>query len=272
MALLFSNQPMNATGERLQGFPRYRELIGRDLKRFLTVNLLTLIGFAPLFFGVGYAILSSSILVLIPACILGGIFAGPALSCMYDAVFRSLRDAPGGCFENYRRAYKQNFKQSLLPGVIFSLMLGFYAFMVLMLTASKRAPGFGTLAVYFFGMALFTMFFSLYWPQIALFEQSGRQRFLNCILFILRYFWKTFRCALLQILYWGVIALLFPWSVIVLVFLGVWFIVFTAGFLLYEPLNEAFAIEEQISQAFPEQAAFYETDEQWLKRRREERQ
>jgi hypothetical protein len=36
-------------------------------------------------------------------------------------------------------------------------------------------------------------------------------------------------------------------------------------------MNEAFRIEEQISESFPEQAAFYEDDETWLKRKQSQR-
>ena len=114
------------------------------------------------------------------------------------------------------------------------------------------------------------MFFTLYWPQLVLFEQTGIQRFKNCLLFLIRFFWRSFGCALLQLVYWAVILLFLPWSVILLPFLGVWFILFTANFLLYDTLNEIFHIEEEIAQAFPEQTAFYEDDEAWLKRKQAE--
>lgn len=235
------------------------------------MNLLTLLGFLPFLGGVAFSILSSSVLVLIPSCIIGGIFAGPALSCMYDVILRSLRDAPGGWATNYKRAWKQNWRQSLLPGILFCLLLGFYSFMLATFWWSLQRPSWGTLAVYFVGLLLIAMFFSLYWPQVVLFDQPGKQRFQNCILFLLKYFWKTLGCALLQILYWAVVALLLPVSVVLLPLTGFWFILFSACFLLYGSMDEAFAIEAQIRQAFPEQAPFYEDDEAWLKRKQEER-
>ncbi len=53
-------------------------------------------------------------------------------------------------------------------------------------------------------------------------------------------------------------------------FPGVWFILFTANFLLYDTLDEIFHIEEEITQAFPEQTAFYEDDKTWMKRKQKE--
>lgn len=270
MAFLFRKNTFTSSGKRLTGFPRYAEVLERNIKNFLIVNLLTLASFLPFICGVALAILSSSVLVLIPSCIIGGIFAGPALSCMYDAIMRSLRDAPGKFFSNYKLAWKQNWRQSLLPGILFCLLLGFYIFMAMLFFWSLLFPGWGTLALYLFGLLLFTMFFSICWPQIALFQQPFRQCASNCLLFILRFFLKTAGASLLQIVYWIVIVLFLPWSVLLLPFTGFWLILYTANFLLYNTLNNSFQIEEQIASAFPEQIPFYEDDETWLKRKQEE--
>ncbi len=248
MALFFHNNLPEGTEQRMTGFRRFQELLSRDYKRFLLVNFLTLLGFLPFILGVLLSVLSSSILVLIPACIIGGIPAGPALSCMHDVLLRSLRDAPGNWRENYRRTLKQNWRQSIFPGVLFCLLLGFYTFMLATFFWASRFPESGTLAVYVTGLTLVTMFFSLYWPQIALFEQSKKQRFQNCLLFMIRFFWKTLGCALLQVLYCAVIGLLLPWSILLFPFLGMWFILFTTDFLLYPAMDEAFHIEELIAQ------------------------
>lgn len=270
MALFSPDFSRHGNGQRLKGFARFTELLDRDLKRFLIVNFFTILGFLPFFAGVLAAILSSSMLLLLPACIIGGGIAGPFLSCMYDTIFRSLRDAPGKWFHNYRRAWRQNGRQSILPGILFCLLLGFYLFMLMMFWQAPTLPGFGTLALYFFGLLFLTMFFSLYWPQLVLFKQRNSQTFKNCLLFFLRFFWKTLGCALLQVLYWGAVVLFLPWSAVLLPLTGFWFILLAANFFLYNTLDECFHIEEQIAQAFPEQAAFYEDDEAWLKRKQSE--
>lgn len=270
MASLFRLHAPNGNGRRLTGAARFSELLGRDASRFLIVNLLALLGLLPLALGVAFAILSSSVLILIPACVIGGALAGPALSCMYDTIFRSLRDAPGKWMENYKRAWRQNWRQAILPGILFGLFLGCYAFMLMLFWWAKTSPDLGTLALFLVSLLLFTMFFTIYWPQLVLFEQAGIQRFKNCLLFMIRIFWKTLGCALLQILYWTVIVLFLPWSVVLLPLTGVWFILFAANFLLYNTLNEIFHIEDEIAKEFPEQVPFYEDDEAWLKRKQEE--
>lgn len=88
-------EPQRDERGRLVGIDRYQDVLGRNWKRFFLTGLLTVLGCLPLAAGVGYAILSSSVLVLLPAGILGGAIAGPFLACLYDSILRALRDAPG---------------------------------------------------------------------------------------------------------------------------------------------------------------------------------
>lgn len=267
MAFLFNPCSYTSNGKRLTGFPRYMEVLERNIKKFLLTNLLTLAAFLPFGLGIALAILSSSVLILIPACLIGGIFAGPALSCMYDTIMRGLRDGTGKCWANYKHAWKQNWRQSLLPGMIFCLLLGFYVFMAMLFWWSARFPGWGTIGLYLFSLLIFTMFFSVCWPQIPLFEQPFGQCVRNSLLFTLRYLPKVFGIALLQLLYWAVLVLFLPWSAFLMLLIGFWLILYTANFLMYRTFNDTFRIEEQIAAAFPEQVPFYEDDETWLKRK-----
>ena len=75
---------------------------------------MTIPGCLPLTLGIAYAILSSSILVLLPAALIGGGVAGPFIACLYDTVLRALRDAPGRWSTNYRKALAQNWRTALL--------------------------------------------------------------------------------------------------------------------------------------------------------------
>lgn len=51
--------------------------------------------------------------------------------------------------------------------------------------------------------------------------------------------------------------LFLPWSAFLVPFLGVWYILYLSNFLLYDQLDQAFRIEEQIGKAFPEQIPVY---------------
>lgn len=94
MGLFVHEDPYYDPDVRQVGFNRYKQLLSRHAFSWIKLNLLTVLGALPLAAGIGYAILSSSILVLIPLSILGGMIWGPFLAGLYDGILRGLRDAP----------------------------------------------------------------------------------------------------------------------------------------------------------------------------------
>lgn len=244
MGMFFADDSYDES-RRMTGFQRYKQLLSFYAAQWVKVNLLTTIGILPLAAGIFAAIACSSLLVLVPACLLGGAVFGPFLAGLYDAVFRGLRDAPGRWWNNYKRSWKQNWKDSLVPGAFVGLLAGLYAFMIYVMWSAQVFPGWGTLAVCLFSALLFLTLNMLYWPQFVLFRQSDKERLLNSILFTVKYFWRVTGAAVLQLLYWLLYLLFAPWTLLLIPFLGLWFIVFLSEFLLYGPLNDALNIEEK---------------------------
>ncbi len=252
---------------RLRGFSRFTELLERHFKKLMLANLFTVIGFLPLMLGIAYSVLASSLLILLPASLVGGGIAGIFLSGMYDTVFRILRDEPTTFRDYYRRALKQNLRPSILVGMVLGLLLGFYSFMAAMVSWATAFPSVGTIIVYLVGLLLLAAISSIYFPQLVLFEQSAKERLQNGILFSVRFFWRLLGCAFLKMIYWLIFALFLPWSFVLLPIIGFWLILFVTNFLLYDAMNNAFGIEEKIAEKFPDQVAYYETDEDWLERK-----
>ena len=244
MGLFFPEDPHVNETKRQTGFYRYRQLLSARFSRWWKTNLLTLAGFAPLAAGVFYAVASTSVLVLLPASLLGGMIAGPFLAGMYDAILRGLRDDPLPWWEGYKRAWKQNWKSSLVPGALLGLVLGVYTFMTMLFWWVERAPSPGTLALYLFALLVVAIVNTLYWPQLVLFQQKTSIRLQNCLLFCIKYFWRVLGVGLLQLGYWTVFVLFAPWTLLLLPVLGVWYILFLSQFLIYTQMNEAFSIEE----------------------------
>ena len=86
------------------------------------------------------------------------------------------------------------------------------------------------------------------------FDQRPMVRLRNALLFTVQYFWVTVGTALLQLVWWLLMVLFAPWTLLLLPFVGSWFDLFVALFLLYDRLDKAFEIEKSIARAFPEQA------------------
>ena len=244
MGLFFPEDPGFDENQRQTGFYRYRQLLSLRFGRWWRTNLLTLAGFAPLASGIFYAVASNSLLVLLPCSILGGMIAGPFLAGMYDAILRGLRDDPLPWWNSCKRAWKQNWKSSLIPGALLGLALGVYAFMAMLFWWAERAPTVGTVALYLFALLAVLIVNTLYWPQLVLFRQKAFVRLQNCLLFSIKYFCRILGVGLLQMGYWTLFVLFAPWTLLLLPVLGVWYILFLSQFLIYPQMNEAFQIEE----------------------------
>lgn len=219
---------------RQVGFNRYKQLLSLHASSWIKLNLLTVAGALPLAAGIGYAILSSSILVLIPLSILGGMIWGPFLAGLYDGILRGLRDAPESWWAAWRKSWRQNGRESLLPGAVLGLLVGMYAFMAALFWWSPAPQTPGTIALYLFSGALFLLLNTLYWPQMVLFRQTALNRMRNIILFTAKYFWRMAGVTLLQLVYILIYVLLAPWTLLLVPFLGLWYITFLSQLLIYE--------------------------------------
>ncbi len=257
MGIFFPDEPDHFPDQRPTGFKRYSQVLERDWKRLIMGNLLTVGSLLPFALGVGYAVLSSSILVLIPVCVLGGFIAGPGVACMYDMILRGLRDNVDDWWYSYKKAMKQNFRAAILPGVVMCLFLGFYIFCCAMLWWAPGNPGLGTIAVMLISALVVTMVFTVWWPQVVLFDQKHSIRLKNCLLFFIRYLKSTLIAAAVQLFWWLFLVVMLPWSGFVIPFIGIWYILYLSVFLIYDRLDEAFAIEKQIAEAFPGQIPVY---------------
>ena len=245
MGLFTPRDPGYDMSVRQTGFNRYKQLLSFYAEHWLKINLFTIVGALPLATGIIISILSSSVLVLIPCSIAGGMILGPFLASMYDAVLRGLRDSPENWWTAYKKSWKQNWRESLFPGAVLGLLIGMYAFMAGLMWWARVSPSFGTIALYLFAGLLFILVNTLYWSQLVLFRQTIMNRLRNVILFTAKYLWRVLGAALIQLVYILLYILLAPWTLVLVPLLGVWYIVFLSLFFLYTPLNQELQIESQ---------------------------
>ena len=253
MGLFVHDDPSYDPSIRQTGFYRYRQLLSECASHWFLVDLVTLAGATPMAAGIAVSVMTSSILLLLPCSLLGGMIFGPFLAGMFDAVLRGMRDDNGTRWANYRKSWKQNWRGSLLPGGLLGLFLGLYAFMAALFWWSETPPSPGTIALYAFSGFLALILSTLYWPQLVLFRQSFMDRLRNILLFTSKYVWKVFGAALLQMLYIAILVLFAPWSLMIVPFLGVWYIIFLSQFIIYDALNSELHIEEQFQRIPPEE-------------------
>ncbi len=232
---------------RAVGFLRYREVLEGNFKAFFLVSFLALVSLLPFGAGMFYAVASQSALVMLLAGLAGGAVSGPFLACMYDIILRRLRDDLDDWWFCWKKSMGQNWKASLLPGAVQGLFLGVLIFVGAMILLWAQEPvSLGTLALLLMAALLGTMILSIWWPQVVLFDQKPFLQLKNCLLFLLMHLWRCLGAAAVQVIWWLLMFLLLPWSAFVLPFLGVWYILFLAMFILYRPFERDFKLEEQI--------------------------
>lgn len=249
MGFLIPDDPGYDPEIRQVGFARYRQCLSLYAGGWMKVNALTVLGVLPLAAAIAVSVLSSSVLLLLPGSFLGGMLSGPFLAGLYDAVLRGLRDDPMGWWDAYRKSWRQDGRESLLPGGIFGLLLGGHVFMAALLWWSRIPPSMGTLVLYAASAFLLILAGSLYWPQMVLFRQTAADRIRNAVLFTAKYSWRVAGAILSQMLYVLILVLFAPWTVLLVPILGLWYPVFVALSLIYVPLDRELQIEERSREA-----------------------
>ncbi len=246
MALFFADDSSYDESTRMTGFYRYRQLLSFYAGTWFKSSVATSIGGLPLLAGVTLSVLSSSLLVLLPASILGGLIFGPFLAALYDMIMRGLRDSPGRWGRSYKKGLAQNWKEALLPGALTGLVFGVYVFMAYIMFWGGGSFTLTTLLFFVISLYVFLLVSMLLWPQLVLFSQPASVSIRNGILFTAKYMWRVLGAALVKLLFVLVIALFAPWTVILIPFIGLWFPIFLSELIIYEPLNQELAIEESI--------------------------
>ncbi len=252
MGLLIPEDREYSDDRRQVGFNRYKQLLSRHFKEWLVINAITLLGALPLAAGILISIASSSILLLIPCSLIGGMIFGPFLAGLYDSILRRMRDDPMPWRMNYAKSWKQNALGSLLPGAIFGLMTGLFCFMGMLFWWATVPPAFSTIVLYLLSIGLVLSIGNLYWPQLVLFQQKNTIRLRNCLLFAIQNFSKVLGAAVLQMLLLAFLLLFAPWTLLALPVIGLWYPVFFSQHMLYDRMNEAYEIEERFHQTATE--------------------
>ena len=234
------------TRGRKVGAARFFELLGRDLWPFYKASILCVLGFAP-----GYgAVLFSTMAASLPLCLLsgavGGLIAAPVFAGMLDTILRALRDEPGYWWHTYRMAWKQNWRESLLPGAVAGFCLGLWAFLLYALPDLENVP----ISVWICMVLgiFFLLVFCLYlFAQVVLVSVSQAERLKNAALFMIGFFPRTLAAGAVLCIYWGVMLAWMPYTIPVVLILGFWLPCTLALQIIYPALDKAFHLEKTIT-------------------------
>lgn len=234
---------------RKTGLGRFFELVGRDMGGMFLANLLACLGFVPVICMVYIGFLANSLVMMLLGAAIGGILAGPVLAGMYDTVLRALRDEAGYWWTTYRKAFKRNFMASVLPGVLYCMVVSLQIFLVYycfnMLYQGVNV-GLSLWVPTVLNLLIFQMLFVYMWPQIVLLDQPLLQTLKNSINCMIAFLPHALAAALVQILFWGVVILCMPLGLLLMLVFGFWFVTEVSCQIVYGDIDRVFHIEENI--------------------------
>ena len=191
---------------RKTGVRRFFELVGRDMNSMFLANLLTCLGFVPVISLVYIGFLMNNLPVMLISAAVGGILAGPVLAGMYDTVLRALRDEAGYWWVTYRKAFKRNFKASILPGVLYCVVVTLQIFLVYFcfnMLYHGTNVGVPLWVATVLNLLIFQMLFSYMWPQIALLDQPLSLTLKNSINCMIAFLPHALAASIVQLLFWA---------------------------------------------------------------------
>ena len=193
--------------------------------------------------------LMNSLPVMVLSAAVGGILAGPVLAGMYDTVLRALRDEAGYWWATYRKAFRQNFKASILPGVLYCVVVTVQVFLVYFcfnLLYHGTNVGVGMWVATVLNLVIFHMLFSYMWPQVVLLDQPFGQTLKNSVNCMIAFLPHALAASLVTVLFWGLVILCMPLGLLLMLVFGFWFQVEITSQIVYGDLDRVFRIEENI--------------------------
>lgn len=236
----------DASPVRKKGAARFFELLGRDLLPFYKASLLCCLGCLPGFVLMVLGLIGNSMLFTLLGGIVGGVLGAPFLCGLIDTILRALRDEPGFWWETYKKAWRQNWKDSLLPGFVLGLLSGCWLSMLLILPTMQVVPA-SIWVCMGAGILIAAGLFTYAFAQIPLVRLTPSQFLRNCVFFFLGYLPRTLGAALVQCAYWVAFLLFLPFTLLPLLVTGFWLPWLISLMIIYPPLDSAFSVEKEIS-------------------------
>lgn len=228
--------PEGVEQPKKKGLLRVFELLDRDGGKFFKAGVLALLGLVPFFLAVLFAVANGA-LSLVLLCIPTGMLAMPQLLAAADTVMRSMRDEVGWWFwDTYKTVWKRNFRTALLPGAVGGGLVGLQLYCVYSLTLVENpASDFLMLLA---AMAIATAIAQFYFPMAVCMELPFGALVRNCFVMFFCHPVKALLAAAVQLVYYGIMLVWFPLTLVILVMTSVWLPMLLSSSILYSAMDK----------------------------------
>ncbi len=229
---------------RAKGLKRIWEVVSRDYIHFWCSGILQIFSILPYLFAVGLGCITHSLLVTAVAGIIGGLIAAPCFYGLADTLLRSLRDEMGFWWHRYSKAIKENWKITLLPGMLFGLIFALQIFILVHVQALEIGLGMFISEIISITVVMGIFFWML--CQQVLMNLSFIELIRNSVLLFFRYIGKSLKACGIALLYIFLLLRLYPGSVFLLITAGLWLPLVCILQIIYPQIDEIFHIEKEL--------------------------
>lgn len=229
---------------RKKGVARFAEVVGRDTISFWKASVLLILSGVPFMVGLWLTICSGCFWEMLVVSCVSGAIAGPQISGLMDTVLRSLRDEPGFWWHTYRKKWKQNCIESLLPGALTGMILGVQLYVLFYL--ENVVLGTALFIALIACFLLMTGILILVWVQLPLMKLPTFAGIKNAVLLFLIDPIKCAGSALVWLVYMALMWFFVPYSLVVVVLTGVWLPCVMVTLIVYPLINKQFRIEKRL--------------------------
>lgn len=238
---------------RKKGLPRFFELLGRDFGSFFKANLLCAAASIPAAFFVSFGLFSNSILFIIGGGIIGGMILAPCWAGMHDTVLRAMRDEPGYWWHTYKRAMKNNWKQSIAPGALCGLLISSQLCVLWMVLQTGMQLTIPMVILISADVLITGMCTPFLWGQLVLMDMSFPMVLKNSLLFALANAPRALLLAFIQVIYWGAVFLFMPVTSFLVLLFGFALITLITQMIAYPAMDKVMGLEEKFKALRAEQ-------------------
>ncbi len=228
-----------------------------NIPRLFLSNLLCVLAMLPALTGFTLGSMWNRPQVLLLSGLFGGLVAAPFYAAMYDAALMSYRGYPGRWWERYVKVLRREWKGSLIPGMTVGIIAAMVINAMTNLYSGNRLPDMMLVCIAIMLLAALAIYTYL-WTQKLMVDLSLLQIIRNSWLMCLMHPLITAGAVLLRAGYWGLMLILYPYSMVFLVLLGVWFPAFMTVRIMYNTLDRDMKLDARFEEA---QRAQEETSE-----------
>lgn len=232
-----------------KGLTRLWYMIIDNTGRFLAANAISILCMVPAALGMSFGVIFRQPWALLLSGLISGALLGPATGCLTDAILAALRGESGRWWQRYRRVCKRDWKNCMLPGIAVGIAAAMIINVLEQWRTNSHLPNLMLVSVLLSVVVLF-LIGTYFWPMRMMLDLTMVQCIRNSLLMVIMHPAVSLIALALQLIYWGLMLFLLPYSLLLVVIFGVWFPTALVLNLIYDVFNKELRLEERLDQLY----------------------